>query len=109
MLNLIGSILLILLMLLIAVVAVIDAFNELKNDDYETGIIIADIITFLAGIIPLEYFIVSRETFIVISIVSSIVVVACAIANGIYSRHFHIMHHVIRIIILGILLTMIIV
>lgn len=89
----IGIIILFMFMILSSIAAV---WDFLKNNNHSY----LNIITFFAGLSIFTFFFVTYKQFLVITIISNLLIVISAILHGISNESFHLMHHVVRIVLL---------
>ena len=89
----IGIIVLFIFMILSSIAAAWDFF---ENDKHSY----LDIITFLAGLSVFTFFLVTYKQFLTIIIISNLLIVISAILHCILNKSFHLMHHVVRIVLL---------
>ena len=105
MLRMIGLVLLFIFMLLTGFAALMDLLR--KSGKESKGIIITDILSILAGISPLTFFVLNYKTFFIVIVIANLMIIFCSIMNGVLNKNFHLSHHVVRMVIVLILLILV--
>ncbi|WEV51562.1 hypothetical protein OZX69_02385 [Lactobacillus sp. ESL0731] len=105
MIHEVGIVMLFLFMLLTAVAGIMNVIKQKP-----TGLQLAlDIGMVVAGLMVFTYFIVSYKTFMIITLIACIIIVLAAMLNGYLNGSFHLSHHIIRIILIGVIYMLLLV
>ncbi|MFT8401668.1 MAG: hypothetical protein ABF679_10455 [Lentilactobacillus diolivorans] len=97
MLRTIGTILLIAFMLLTGTAAFVELIKE--KGKQPTLIFLTNVLMACAGLTAVTYFALDYGDFLVVGMIACLVMIGCAILNGLLRHQFHFWHHVIRIMI----------
>lgn len=93
----IGVVLLFVFMLLTGLAATMDLFSRVGEHD---SFVLLDVITILAALASFTYFIFNYKFFIVTTMIACVLIAVCAVLNGLFSKNFHLGHHIIRLLVI---------